>query len=70
MEETKKYQIVPTDIIGENNYRKSVDRSLTMVVMPIENEPIFDVNIYPIKSQSEIDLIKNNEDWLVIDDTI
>lgn len=63
MKATKKYQVVPTEIVGENNYRKSIDKSLSLVVMPIESESIFDSNQYTILTQEETSALMLTISW-------
>lgn len=63
MNSTKKYQVVPTEIVGENTYRKSVDQSLSLVVMPIESEPIFDSNQYTVFTQEETSALMLTLAW-------
>lgn len=63
MEATKKYQIVPTEIVGESTYRKSLDGLLTMVVIAIDDIPIYSELEYPVKSQLEVDEIKTTPTW-------
>lgn len=63
MNATKKYQVVPTEIVGENTYRKSLDKALSLVVIPVECEPIFDEIEYPILSQKETSLLMLTSDW-------
>lgn len=65
MNPTKKYQIVPTSIVGESTYRKSVDKLLSLVVIPFESNPTYDPVIYPVKTQEEINLIKVTSTWYV-----
>jgi hypothetical protein len=63
MEATKKYQIVPTEVVGENTYRKSIDKSLSLVVMPVESEPIFDSNQYTVLTQEETSALMITLPW-------
>lgn len=63
MNASKKYQVVPTEIVGENTYRKSIDKSLSLVVMPIESELIFDSNQYTVLTQEETSALMLTLTW-------
>jgi hypothetical protein len=63
MNATKKYQVVPTNVVGESNYRKSVDKSLSLVVMPVNSEPIFDSNQYTVLTQEETSALMLTLPW-------
>lgn len=63
MNATKKYQVVPTNVVGENTYRKSIDKSLSLVVMPIESELIFDSNQYTVLTQEETSALMLSLTW-------
>ena len=63
MTPTKKYQIVPTSIVGENTYRKSIDKSLSLVVMPVQSEPLFDSNQYTVLTQEETSALMLTISW-------
>lgn len=63
MNATKKYQVVPTEIVGENTYRKSINKSLSLVVMAIDSEPIFDSNQYPVLTQEETSALMLTSSW-------
>ncbi len=60
---TKKYQVVPTNVVGKNTYRKSIDKSLSLVVMPVESTPLFDSDQYPVLTQEETSALMLTSSW-------